>query len=138
MQDFTRTGRRHDLMFDVAGNRSWSECGRVLTAEAPFVIVGASERPGCSTPSRIGKIRLAAVPSNRKAIFFIAKLNRADLNVLNESAEAELKSSSTGVRPRGDCGRVPLLQRGTRPRQDRDHRLTAAVGKVTPPAAASR
>ena len=75
-------------MFDVAGNRSWSECGRVLTAEAPFVIVGV-RGPGCSDSlSCIGKIRLAAVPSNRKAIFFIAKLNRADLNVLNELLEA--------------------------------------------------
>ena len=33
------------------------------------------------------------MPSNRKAIFFIAKLNRADLNVLNELLEAgKLKS----------------------------------------------
>jgi hypothetical protein len=30
-QDFTRTGSRCDVMLNVAGGRSWSECKRVLT-----------------------------------------------------------------------------------------------------------
>src|SRR5207249_2960596 len=40
-EDFTRSGRRFDLMFDVAGSKSWSECRRVLEPEAMVVIVGA-------------------------------------------------------------------------------------------------
>src|SRR5438093_136008 len=39
-EDFTRDGRRHDLMIDIAGSRSWSECKRVLKPEATVVIVG--------------------------------------------------------------------------------------------------
>jgi NADPH:quinone reductase-like Zn-dependent oxidoreductase len=29
-EDFTRSGQRYDLMLDIAGNRSWSDCTRVL------------------------------------------------------------------------------------------------------------
>src|SRR6266536_287288 len=32
--DFTRSGRRYDLMIDVAGSRSFSECRRVLAPDA--------------------------------------------------------------------------------------------------------
>src|SRR2546427_12785386 len=39
-EDFTRSGRRYDLMFDVAGSRSWSECKRILNPQATLVIVG--------------------------------------------------------------------------------------------------
>ena len=31
-EDFTRGDRRYDLLLDVAGSRSWSECKRVLTS----------------------------------------------------------------------------------------------------------
>jgi NADPH:quinone reductase-like Zn-dependent oxidoreductase len=39
-EDFTRSDRRYDLMLDVAGSRSWSECKRVLERQATLVIVG--------------------------------------------------------------------------------------------------
>src|ERR1700680_4476070 len=32
-EDFTRSGRRYDLMLDMAGNRSLSECRRVLSSK---------------------------------------------------------------------------------------------------------
>ena len=40
-EDFTRGGQRYDLMLDVAGSRSWSDCRRVLNPKATLVIVGA-------------------------------------------------------------------------------------------------
>src|SRR6202165_1203475 len=44
--DYTREAspqgdRRYDLMLDVAGSRSWSECKRVLNPQAILVVVGA-------------------------------------------------------------------------------------------------
>src|SRR4029077_9714329 len=39
-QDFTRGGQRYDLMLDIAGTRSWSECRRVLGPKASLVVVG--------------------------------------------------------------------------------------------------
>ena len=32
-EDFTRSGRRYDLMLDVAGSRPWSDCRRVLNPQ---------------------------------------------------------------------------------------------------------
>src|SRR4051795_2478116 len=42
-EDFTRGGDRFDLIVDVAGNHSWSETKRVMTADATLVIVGGSK-----------------------------------------------------------------------------------------------
>src|SRR5207253_9028684 len=38
-EDFTRSDRRYDLLFDVAGSRSWSESRRVLNPNAILVLV---------------------------------------------------------------------------------------------------
>ncbi len=39
-EDFTRSGRRYDLLLDNAGSRSVSACRRVLTPKGTFVAVG--------------------------------------------------------------------------------------------------
>jgi NADPH:quinone reductase-like Zn-dependent oxidoreductase len=39
-EDFTRSDGGYDLMLDIAGNRSWSECKRILKPQATLVIVG--------------------------------------------------------------------------------------------------
>ncbi|MFC4529900.1 NAD(P)-dependent alcohol dehydrogenase [Sphaerisporangium dianthi] len=43
-EDFTRNGRRYDLLLDNAGSRSGSACRRVLTRKGACVVVGG--RPG--------------------------------------------------------------------------------------------
>jgi NADPH:quinone reductase-like Zn-dependent oxidoreductase len=76
-------------MFDIAGGRSWSECRRVLNPQATFVIVGAPKGNRMVGPlSHIVKLRLAALRSSQKVVFFIAKFNKADLVVLRELLEA--------------------------------------------------
>lgn len=88
-EDFTRSGRRYDLLLDVAGTRSWSEYKRVLTPRARHVIVGAPKGTRLLGPlTHMAKLRLASVGSSRKVAVFIAKLNRADLEVLRELLEA--------------------------------------------------
>ena len=88
-EDFTRSGRRYDLLLDIAGSRSWSECKRVLEPEATLVIVGAPKGSRLLGPlSHVIGLRLASVGSSRTVVFFIAKLNRADLDVLRELIEA--------------------------------------------------
>jgi NADPH:quinone reductase-like Zn-dependent oxidoreductase len=88
-EDFTRSDQRYDLLLDVAGSRSWSECKRVLDPHATHVIVGAPKGNSLIGPlSHILKLRLASVPSSQKVVFFIAKLNKADMVTLGELLEA--------------------------------------------------
>lgn len=88
-EDFTRGDRRYDLILDNAGSRSWSETRRVLNPQSTLVIVGAPKGGGFLGPlTHIVKVRLAALGSKRKVMFFIAKLNRADLNVMREFFES--------------------------------------------------
>ena len=88
-EDFTRNDRRYDLMLDVAGSRSWSECKRVLNPQATLVIVGAQKGNRLIGPlSHIVKVRLAALRSSQRVVFFIAKVNKADMEVLQELLEA--------------------------------------------------
>ena len=88
-QDFTRSDRRYDLIFDVAGSRSWSECKRVLNRQATLVIVGAQKGGRLLGPlSHMIKLRLASVRSSQKAVFFVAKFNQPDLVTLRELLEA--------------------------------------------------
>src|SRR5438128_11575804 len=88
-EDFTRKDERYDLLFDIAGSRSWSECKRILNAEATVVMVGAPKRSRLLGPlGHIAKTRLASIPSSQKAMFFLAKLNNADMVVLRALLEA--------------------------------------------------
>jgi NADPH:quinone reductase-like Zn-dependent oxidoreductase len=88
-EDFTRSDQRYDLMFDVAGSRSWSECRRVLNPQATLVIVGAPKGNRLMGPlSHIVKVRLASLRGSQKAVFFVAKFNKADMLALRDLLEA--------------------------------------------------
>jgi len=88
-EDFTRSSERHDLMLDIAGSRSWSELKRVLEPDATVVVVGAPKGNRLIGPlGHIVKLRLASLPGSRKAVFFIAKVDRTNLSVLRELIES--------------------------------------------------
>lgn len=84
--DFTRTGQRHDLMVDIAGNRSLAECRRVLTREAVLVGVGG---PGKGRPLiRPVGMQLRSPFVSQTIVFFLAQQRRDDLVALREFLEA--------------------------------------------------
>jgi NADPH:quinone reductase-like Zn-dependent oxidoreductase len=88
-EDFTRSDQRYDLMFDNAGSRSWSECKRVLSPQATVVLVGGPVGNRLLGPlGHVVRMRLAATLGSRKAVFFIAKFNSADMEMLRELLEA--------------------------------------------------
>ena len=88
-EDFTRSDERYDVLFDVAGSRSWRECKRVLNPEATLVMAGAPKGNRMTGPlSHIAAVRLASLQGGRKVVFFIAKFNRPDLKFLGELLEA--------------------------------------------------
>jgi NADPH:quinone reductase-like Zn-dependent oxidoreductase len=83
-QDFTRGDERYDLLIDIAGNRSWSDCKRVLNPKSTFVVVG-----GPSTNRWLGPLGhtaatgIATMRASQTVVpFFLAELNREDLLVL--------------------------------------------------------
>ena len=81
--DFTRGDERYDLVLDIAGSRSWSELRRVLTPDARVVVVGGPKGTRLLGPlSHVIKLRLASLRSSQKVVFFIAKVDKADIEVL--------------------------------------------------------
>ena len=88
-EDFTRTGERHDVLLDIAGSKSWFACRRVLRPHARVVVIGApATTPLVGPLGHIAAVRVASLASSRKAVFFVAKLNRPDLETLRELVEA--------------------------------------------------
>jgi NADPH:quinone reductase-like Zn-dependent oxidoreductase len=85
--DFTRGDVRYDLILDVAGSRPWSHCKRVLTPTGILVLVGGPSNRVLGPLGHAARLALAALPSRRKAGFFIADVNRSDLDVLGQLLE---------------------------------------------------
>ena len=87
--DFTRSGERYDLMLDIAGSRSWSACTRVLEPNATVVIVGGPKSNRLLGPiGHVVRMRLRSMLGSRKTVFFVAKFNKPDMEVLRELLEA--------------------------------------------------
>src|SRR6266508_2088044 len=71
-EDFTRSGRRFDVLLDVAGSKSWSQCRRVLNPHATLVLVGGPKGRLLGPLGHIVKVKLAALRGSQKAVVFIA------------------------------------------------------------------
>jgi NADPH:quinone reductase-like Zn-dependent oxidoreductase len=88
-EDVTRRGDRYDLVLHVAGSRSYGELKRVFGPSSRLVVAGASKKGGLLGPlGYVIRTRLASLGRSPKAVFFLAKLTREDLGVLNEMIEA--------------------------------------------------
>jgi NADPH:quinone reductase-like Zn-dependent oxidoreductase len=88
-EDFTRSGRRYDLLLDVAGSRSWSDCKRVLGQDATLVLVGGPKtNPWVGPLGHFASTRLASLGASQKVVLFVAKFNREDFLVLHQLLEA--------------------------------------------------
>jgi NADPH:quinone reductase-like Zn-dependent oxidoreductase len=92
--DFTRSAGGFDLMLEVAGNRSWSECARLLKRGGTFVGVGAAgvqhgRGGGLRLIRHLLDVRIRSIGGGKKVVvLFVAKLNRPDLETLGELVES--------------------------------------------------
>lgn len=86
-EDFTRSGEKYDLLFDVAGSRSWFACKRVLKPDATVVLVGGPRTPVIGPLGHVITMRLASLGSGRKVNFFVAKFTPEDLLALKNLLE---------------------------------------------------
>ena len=87
--DFTCNGKHYDLIFDIAGTRTWKEYKRVMKPNSIFILVGAPKGNKVMVPlARILKMKAASLGSSQKMVFFIAQFNRPDLDALREMIES--------------------------------------------------
>jgi NADPH:quinone reductase-like Zn-dependent oxidoreductase len=82
-EDFTRSDRRYDLLLDVVGGRSFTDCRRVLAQHAIVVVVGGPKGNRFLGPlSHVLAMRLASMRASQTVRFFLAKLDPSDLETL--------------------------------------------------------
>jgi len=105
-EDFTRIGERYDILFDVAGSKSWSACKRVLEPHGTLVQAGGPKANRLLGPlGHIARKRLASLPGSRRWTFFVAKFTRADMNVLRELLESgQVRPVVDAIYPLGEVG----------------------------------
>jgi NADPH:quinone reductase-like Zn-dependent oxidoreductase len=84
-QDFTRLGRRYDLLFDCIGNHSLRECRRVMNPKGIFIGVGgATGRWMFGLFVRVIASLFLSPFLNQKFVTFMAKPNSEDLAAIVE------------------------------------------------------
>ncbi len=87
-EDFTRVGRRYDLLLDIAGSRTWSDCMPVLEKKATVVVIGGPKNNRWFGPLvHFAGFRLASLVGSRTAVPFIATVDRAALMDLRQLLE---------------------------------------------------
>jgi NADPH:quinone reductase-like Zn-dependent oxidoreductase len=91
--DFTPAAGAFDLMLDVAGNRSWSDCARLLRRGGTFVGAGVAgvmhgKGGGLRVVRHLLDVRIRSIGGDKKVVIFVAKLNRPDLETLGELVES--------------------------------------------------
>ena len=86
--DFTQTEPRYDVMLDLVGSRSLSDCRRALTPRGTYVLVGVSDMGRWLGLSRQIKVLLLSPVVRQRMRVFIVRHNREDLVVLKELVEA--------------------------------------------------
>jgi NADPH:quinone reductase-like Zn-dependent oxidoreductase len=85
-QDFTKGVARYDLMLDIAGTRSWSECKRVLHQKSTYVVVGGPSANAWLGPlAHTAAVGIASMRASQTVVpFFLAQLSKEDLLSLRD------------------------------------------------------
>ncbi len=84
-EDFTRTGRRYDLLVDIAGNRTLAQTRRVLAPRGVLVGVGGPNKGRWVGPlARSARMAVLSPAVSQRMVFFLAHQNKDDLAVLRD------------------------------------------------------
>jgi NADPH:quinone reductase-like Zn-dependent oxidoreductase len=87
-EDFVQPGRRYDVMLDLVGNRSLSDCRRALSPRGTYVVVGVKDIGRWLGLGRQFKALLLSPFVRQRMRVFVVRHNREDLAVLKELVEA--------------------------------------------------
>ena len=121
-------------MIDIAGSQPFRKFKRVLTPDATVVIVGAKfpSNKGIGPLSHVIGTRLGAVGRSQTVKFFIAKIEKDDLEFLRELLETgKVKPvDRQALRAERDGRRSPLPGRGSRPREGHYHHVSVDADRL--------
>lgn len=87
-EDFTRSGQRYDLIVDMAGIHSLSDCRRALVPRGIYVVVGAPSSRWLKGPDRFIKALLLSLFVSQRMVPFMTAARREDLVVLKDLIDA--------------------------------------------------
>ena len=88
-EDFTQSGQKYDLIFQLAGTTSPSDCRRALTSKGTLVLSsGDSDGRWIGPVDRLIKAVVLSPFVSQKLGSFLAKPNKDDLQFLKELIEA--------------------------------------------------
>ena len=87
-EDFTRTEQQYEVMLDLVGNRSLSDCRRPLTPRGTYVVVGVRDLGRWFGLGRQIKALFRSPFVRQRMRVFVVRHNRKDLAVLKELVEA--------------------------------------------------
>jgi len=90
-EDFTRTEERYDVILDNVGNRSLSECRRILKPGGKYVLIGGggpNDHRWIGPLGRLAQTFLVAPFVSQELVMLLADLNKEDLTVLRDLIEA--------------------------------------------------
>jgi NADPH:quinone reductase-like Zn-dependent oxidoreductase len=87
-EDFAQTGQRYDVMLDLVGTRSLSDCRRALTPRGTYVVVGVKDMGRWLGLGRQLKALSLSPFVRRRMRVFVVRHNRDDLVVLKQLVEA--------------------------------------------------
>jgi NADPH:quinone reductase-like Zn-dependent oxidoreductase len=87
-EDFCRTGERYDVLLDLVANRTLADCRHVLAAKG-VLVMGAPRRGQWIGPVvGMAKLVLLSPLVSQRLLFFLARENKADLEVVRDLLES--------------------------------------------------
>ena len=88
-EDFTQDGERYDLIFQLAGTRSPSDCRRALTSNGTLLLSSGESNGRWVGPfDRVVKAMLLSRFVSQRLVTFLAKASMDDLQIIKELIEA--------------------------------------------------
>jgi NADPH:quinone reductase-like Zn-dependent oxidoreductase len=82
--DFTRGGRRYDLMLDLIGNHSLARCRRALTPEGTFVMLGGQRGRWIRPMDRVLETLVLSPFVSQRMVLGTAVWSKVDLVLMQE------------------------------------------------------
>ena len=86
--DFTQSAEPYDVLMDCIGNHSVADCARAMARGGRYVGIGGSDYTVGAMLGRMAASLSRSIFTSRQFGMMMAKMNRDDLDVLREMAEA--------------------------------------------------